>query len=171
MSYTLFAFTETSADADGYEEIPYDGKPYLTLAYANGPGWMVHRNYSLRADLREWDDSMQISMGECSLVFTCNCQLVSVVPSTDNINALQDAGVPMYSETHGGEEVAVYARGPMAFLLSGTYEQSYIPHVMKYAACIGDNTDHCGYTDSASAISYSAITFVIAAIATLYSSL
>ena len=31
----------------------------------------------------------------------------------------------------------------MSYLLSGTYEQSYIPHAMMYAACIGENLDHC----------------------------
>lgn len=33
--------------------------------------------------------------------------------------------------------MAVYARGPSAHLLSGNYEQSYIAHVMGYAARIG----------------------------------
>jgi hypothetical protein len=41
------------------------------------------------------------------------------------------------SETHGGEDVAVYARGPWAHLLVGVYEQTVIPHVMGYAARIG----------------------------------
>ncbi len=43
----------------------------------------------------------------------------------------------MRSETHGGEDVAIYARGPMGHLFEGTVEQSYIPHAMAYAACIG----------------------------------
>lgn len=41
------------------------------------------------------------------------------------------------SETHGGEDVPIYANGPMSFLFEGTVEQSYIPHAMAYAACIG----------------------------------
>ena len=45
----------------------------------------------------------------------------------------------MKSETHGGEDVPIYADGPMSFLFSGTVEQSYIPHAMAYAACIGYN--------------------------------
>lgn len=46
-------------------------------------------------------------------------------------------------ETHGGEDVAVFAKGPMAHLLHGVYEQNYIPHAMAYASCIGENREHC----------------------------
>ena len=38
------------------------------------------------------------------------------------------------SETHGGEDVAIFARGPMSFLFDGTFEQSYVAHVMAYSA-------------------------------------
>lgn len=46
-------------------------------------------------------------------------------------------------ETHGGEDVAIFSKGPMAHLLHGVQEQNYIPHAMAYAACIGENTEHC----------------------------
>ena len=49
----------------------------------------------------------------------------------------------MKLETHAGEDVAVYARGPMAHLVHGVQEQSYIAHVMAYASCVGVNTGHC----------------------------
>ena len=54
-----------------------------------------------------------------------------------------DTAIWTDSETHGGEEVAIYARGPMSHLFHGTHEQNYIAHVLMYAACIGPNTDHC----------------------------
>ncbi|CAG2176699.1 unnamed protein product, partial [Oppiella nova] len=56
------------------------------------------------------------------------------------------AAVHLDSNAHGGEDVAAYSVGPMAHLLSGTQEQSYIAHVMAFAACIGDYTTeaHCG---------------------------
>ncbi|XP_076087473.1 alkaline phosphatase-like isoform X1 [Mytilus galloprovincialis] len=58
----------------------------------------------------------------------------------------QTSAVYMTSETHAGEDIPVYARGPMAHLLTGTHEQSYIPHVMAYASCVGHNKDHCKRT-------------------------
>ena len=39
---------------------------------------------------------------------------------------------------HTGEDVMVYAQGPGASLLVGTYEQSYIAHVISFAAAISD---------------------------------
>ena len=51
--------------------------------------------------------------------------------------------MPLYSETHGGEEVPIYARGPMSHLFSGIHEQSYIAHVIAHASCIGPQTSHC----------------------------
>lgn len=45
--------------------------------------------------------------------------------------------VGLKDETHGGDDVAVFARGPWAHLLVGNYEQTLIPHVISYAAGIG----------------------------------
>ena len=83
-----------------------DGKPYTTLSYANGPGGYNGE----RPDLTGVD--------------------------TTDIDYLQQAMVPMKSETHSGEDVAVYAMGPWAHLFQGTYEQSFIYHVMDYAGQI-----------------------------------
>lgn len=48
----------------------------------------------------------------------------------------QQAAVPLSSETHGGEDVAVFARGPQAHLVHGVQEQSFVAHVMAFAACL-----------------------------------
>ena len=42
----------------------------------------------------------------------------------------QEAAVPMESETHGGEDVAIFAGGPRAALFHGVQEQNYIYHAM-----------------------------------------
>lgn len=51
--------------------------------------------------------------------------------------------VPLQSETHGGDDVAIFARGPYAHLFAGVLEQNTIPHFMAYAACIGDGLKAC----------------------------
>lgn len=58
---------------------------------------------------------------------------------------MQDDGVPMDYETHGGEDVAIYARGPQSHLFHGVHEQNYIARVMMYASCVGRGTPgpHC----------------------------
>ena len=50
---------------------------------------------------------------------------------------LQPSGQPIKSETHGGDDVGIWAVGPMAHLFHGVHEQSYIAQVMSYSACIG----------------------------------
>uniref|UniRef100_A0A8U7P3S3 Alkaline phosphatase, tissue-nonspecific isozyme n=1 Tax=Corvus moneduloides TaxID=1196302 RepID=A0A8U7P3S3_CORMO len=76
---------------------------------------------------------------------------IVAVRARENVSAVDFAhadyqaqsAVPLRQETHGGEDVAVFARGPMAHLLHGVHEQNYIPHAMAYAACIGSNRGHC----------------------------
>lgn len=92
-----------------------DQKPFTSILYGNGPGYK-HVN------------------GARENVSTINYQ---------EMNYLPQAAVPLSMETHGGEDVAVFAKGPLAHLLHGVNEQNYIPHVMAYAACIGQNRDHC----------------------------
>ncbi|NXW69093.1 PPBI phosphatase, partial [Hirundo rustica] len=77
-------------------------------------------------------------------------------PNMDSKTAMQfdyraQAAVPLSSETHGGEDVAILAKGPMAHLFHGVQEQTYVAHVMAYAACIEPYTD-CRQRDSAPGI-------------------
>jgi len=53
----------------------------------------------------------------------------------------------LYSETHGGDEVPIYARGPYAHLFNGILQQNTIPHFMSYAACIGSGRKSCDGND------------------------
>ena len=41
--------------------------------------------------------------------------------------------MPLESETHGGEDVGIYAQGPGAHLVTGVHEQSVIFHIMNHA--------------------------------------
>lgn len=47
------------------------------------------------------------------------------------------AMISLEDETHAGEDVPVYAIGPGAELIRGTFEQNYIAYVMSYAGCLG----------------------------------
>uniref|UniRef100_A0A3B3RU29 alkaline phosphatase n=1 Tax=Paramormyrops kingsleyae TaxID=1676925 RepID=A0A3B3RU29_9TELE len=85
-----------------------DNQPFTTALYGNGPGF-------------------QIVNGSRPLINA------SIAGGTDY---MQQAAVPLDSETHGSEDVAIFAQGPMAHLFHGVQEQSYIAHVMAYAACL-----------------------------------
>lgn len=52
---------------------------------------------------------------------------------TTALDYQQEAAVPLGSETHGGEDVAVFARGPGAALVHGSMEEHWIFHVMQRA--------------------------------------
>lgn len=59
----------------------------------------------------------------------------------DDEEYMQQAAVPLDAETHAGEDVAIYAKGPMAHLFHGVKEQNYVAHVMAYAACLEPYTN------------------------------
>lgn len=82
-----------------------EGFPYTALSYRDGPGAMAHKGkHQVDYDHNTYDPNYQ-----------------------------QVALVPMDYETHGGEDVALYAIGPQAQLFSGTLEQHWVFHAMKYA--------------------------------------
>jgi hypothetical protein len=52
-------------------------------------------------------------------------------------NYVNQAAVPISPSTHAGEDVAIYAKGPMSHLFHSTHEQNYIPHVLAFTSCVG----------------------------------
>jgi alkaline phosphatase len=95
-----------------------DGMPYTTLSYANGPGYHV---------LPVGGDTVYnqpIQVGRVA-------DMTGV--DTEDQGFHQEALVPLSSETHAGEDVAIFASGPKAHLFHGVQEQNYIFHVMKEA--------------------------------------
>lgn len=94
-----------------------DGLPYTTLGYANGRGPMINGQAiepgsAGRADLTDID--------------------------TEHESFHPDVTVPMGSETHAGEDVAIYAIGPGSDLIRGVMEQNVIFHVMMEASQLED---------------------------------
>ncbi|XP_078522663.1 intestinal-type alkaline phosphatase-like [Lissotriton helveticus] len=90
-----------------------DKKPYTSILYGNGPGY---RNTSAG---RPAPNETELELN----------------------NYEQLAAVPLSSETHGGEDVVIFAKGPMAHLFHGVQEQTFVAHAMAYAACIEPYTD------------------------------
>lgn len=109
----------------GAEALDALGLPYTTLVYANGAGntgasghqaagpkWLPHkpRDYvsaAGRPDLRGVD--------------------------TTHPDYLQEALVPMWDETHGGEDVGIWAIGPGSHAVRGTMEQNALYHIIVQA--------------------------------------
>ena len=97
-----------------------DGMPYTTLGYTNGRGYQI---LGIETDADAVYD-LDIAAGRVDL---------STIDTT-TAGFHQEALVPRSSETHAGEDVAVFASGPGAHLVTGTNEQSLIFHIMNYAA-------------------------------------
>uniref|UniRef100_A0A8B9KXU5 alkaline phosphatase n=1 Tax=Astyanax mexicanus TaxID=7994 RepID=A0A8B9KXU5_ASTMX len=95
-------------------KIGTDKKYFTTALYGNGPGFAIDSN-GTRPDI--------------------NINITSATGYT------QQSAVPLSSETHGSEDVAIFAKGPMSHLFHGVQEQSYIAHAMAYAACIDPYTE------------------------------
>ena len=76
---------------------------------------------------------------------------------------LQPSGQPIKSETHGGDDVGIWAVGPMSHLFHSTHEQSYIAHVMSYSACIGPHAHlgRCEGNKRSSAVSHKTFLVVL----------
>ncbi|CAD7014349.1 alkaline phosphatase-like [Ceratitis capitata] len=47
------------------------------------------------------------------------------------------------SGVHSGDDVGVFASGPWEHLFRGVLQQNTLPHLMAYAACIGDGAKSC----------------------------
>lgn len=64
--------------------------------------------------------------------------------TTEDRNSVQGAAVGRQWATHGGEDVPVYAQGPLAStVFKGVVDQSYIPHAIAYVLCLGNYKQRC----------------------------
>ena len=101
------------------------GLPYTTLGYANGPGY-TGPSPDQPAGSKRFEHAprkVEPATGRPDLSAT----------DTGAPDYLQESTVPLAAETHGGEDVAIYARGPGAHWVHGVMEQNAIFHVMREA--------------------------------------
>lgn len=98
-------------------KIGYDrnGVHYSTLNYAAGPNQY----------LDEYGDRIELEgqFGDVDFIFP------SYISVSDGV--------------HSGDDVSVYASGPWQHLFRGVLQQNSLPHMMAYAACIGDGAKAC----------------------------
>jgi alkaline phosphatase len=99
------------------------GLPYTTLGYQNGPGY-THQH----GEQSDYPDDHPQHAGAPSRATHGRPDLTEV--DTTDPDYRQEATVPLRSETHSGEDVPVYARGPGSRLFHGVQEQNYIFHAM-----------------------------------------
>jgi alkaline phosphatase len=101
------------------EELAADGLPFTTLGYTNGIGF---------CDLGAETDS---DAGYGCTITSGRVDISSV--DTEAPGFHQEALIPLTSETHSGEDIALYANGPGASLVRGTNEQNVVFHITDYA--------------------------------------
>ena len=113
---------DSSGEPDGLS-LDALGLPYTTLGYHNGPGNTGASNEQAEGPKRfpHFGTGYRgVTHGRPDLTYV----------DTTEPPYLQESAVPMGSETHGGEDVVIYARGPKAYLFQGTLEQNVIYHIM-----------------------------------------
>lgn len=96
-----------------------NGLPYTTLGYANGPGF------------HDFGDESNADVVYSAKPFGGRTDLSAIDTKSSGFH--QETLIPKIDETHSGEDVAIYASGPGAYLVSGTQEQNAIFHIMNFA--------------------------------------
>jgi alkaline phosphatase len=113
------------AAVDGQLLKDKDGLPYTTLSYANGPGAITDGvRYEFDADSERLRKSTNTGIAR-------RPDLTNI--DTTSPGYQQESLVPLSAESHGGEDVPIYASGPHAYLFHGTVEQNVVYHVMAEA--------------------------------------
>ena len=99
------------------------GQPYTTLGFANGPG------YSGASDRQpEGSKHYPHMFGSVQEIQHGRPRLDTA--HTREADYLQEAAVPLKDETHGGEDVGIWASGPGARAFHGEFEQNAIFHLI-----------------------------------------
>ncbi|WP_185983191.1 alkaline phosphatase [Aureimonas mangrovi] len=104
---------EGQVEHTGEPTLADDGKPFTVVTYGNGPGSVL---------IQQEDGSYSGERPEVT------------AEEAQDPDYLQQALLPMSSESHSGVDVALWATGPWAHLFGGTMDQEMIFHVMNQAA-------------------------------------
>ena len=99
------------------------GLPYTTLVYANGPGYTG-------ASSTQPAGSKNFPHNPGGYVEPAAGRPDLTKVDTEHPNFMQEALVPANSESHGGDDVGIWARGPGAEAVRGSLEQNVIFHLL-----------------------------------------
>ncbi len=113
--------------SDGGHVLARDGLglPYTTLGYANGPGYRGFNKAQPPEPITFYSakDGFEPRKGRPDLTDV----------DTGDTYFQQEATVPLEDETHGGDDVGIWARGPGSEAVRGTVEQNAVFHFMLQA--------------------------------------
>jgi alkaline phosphatase len=117
----------TSGEEGDASQYAHDalGKPYTTLSYANGPGY-TGASADQPAGPKRYPHA-----GKAYAATNTRPDLTDV--DTEDPDYLQEASVPFANESHAGDDVGVWARGPGSDAVRGSLEQNALYHLMLQA--------------------------------------
>ena len=117
-----------------------DGVPYTALTYGTGGATNYQYQVNDKGEVKRKDPSAS---------------------DTRAFDYSQQTGILNDEVMHGGADVAVFAKGPMAHLFHGVHEQSYVAYVMAYSARIGRYSSRPVLDNKASSTTASLSVFAI----------
>ncbi len=117
---------DRAGHAQSHLALADDGLPYTALGYANGYGRVCQQGASEK---------------NCA---SARRDLTNVDTTSRGFRA--EAALPFSSETHGAEDVAIYATGAGSSRVSGVMEQNAIYHVINRAAKLEQQAERRGWS-------------------------
>jgi alkaline phosphatase len=114
----------SSGEGDNFGRYASDatGLPYTTLGYANGPGHVGATD--------QQPEGPKTFLHEVSGYEHASGRPNLTEVDTEHPDYMQESTVPMADESHGGDDVGIWARGPGAHAVRGTMEQNAIFHIL-----------------------------------------
>jgi alkaline phosphatase len=102
------------------------GQTYTTLSYTSGPGYTgasEQQPEGAKTFMHEANGYQDAKNGRPNLANV----------DTEAPDYMQEAMIPLSNETHGGDDVGIWARGPGAEAVRGSLEQNAIFHILLQA--------------------------------------
>lgn len=133
----ILGLVEGSSGESGPQKGPVKDltqRPYTTLSYANGPGYPGASDVEPEGP-KSFPHGPKGPPKSFTGVTKGRPDLTHV--DTTAPSYMQEVAVPLGSETHGGEDVVIWAGGPGAALFHGTREQNFVYHAMAAALGLG----------------------------------